>query len=196
MGHGAMAERVAGAGSPPAGAGGAARSPLARRAEDLAAAGAREVAFLALVNLRVDAAPAERVRVPLPATPNTWSGGDGREALWLGPDDYLVVGEPGTAPALVAELRAALDGLHHSVVDVSAGQAVVDLAGDARSALLAQGCGLDLHPRSWHDGRCAQTLLARVPVLLQERADATRIFVRPSFAAYLAGWLRRVAVAG
>lgn len=182
-----MAERAAGA---------AARSPLAGRAEDLAAVGAREVAFLALVNLRVDAGLAARVPVALPSTPNTWSAGDGREAIWLGPDEWLVVGEPGTAPAVVAELRAALDGLRHSVVDVSAGQAVVNLAGDARSDLLAQGCGLDLHPRSWRDGRCAQTLLANVPVILQERADATRVFVRPSFATYLVGWLRQAAVAG
>jgi sarcosine oxidase subunit gamma len=200
-----MAEGAAGsAGGPPADgagravdAGGAARSPLAGRAEDLAAVGAWEVAFLALVNLRLDAALAEGVPVPLPSTPNTWTtGGDGREALWLGPDEWLVVGEPGAAPALLAELRAALDGVHHSVVDVSAGQAVVELTGDARSGLLAQGCGLDLHPRSWRDGRCAQTLLARAPVLLQERSDATRIFVRPSFATYLVDWLRAVAVTG
>jgi sarcosine oxidase subunit gamma len=36
---------------------------------------------------------------------------------------------------------------------------------------------------------CAQTLLARVPVILQERDLATRVFVRPSFAGYLVDWL-------
>jgi sarcosine oxidase subunit gamma len=79
------------------------------------------------------------------------------------------------------------------VVDVSAYRAVVELAGEDRFDLLAQGCGLDLHPRSWRDGRCAQTLLGRVPVLLQERDDATRVFVRTSFANHLAGWLLRAA---
>jgi sarcosine oxidase gamma subunit len=38
---------------------------------------------------------------------------------------------------------------------------------------------------------CAQTLLARIPVLLQERGDATRVFVRSSFAGYLVTWLAR-----
>jgi sarcosine oxidase subunit gamma len=75
------------------------------------------------------------------------------------------------------------------VVDVSANRTVVELAGDGRFDLLAQGCALDLHPRAWRPGRCAQTLLARVPVLLQEREGATRVFVRASFAAHLAGWL-------
>jgi len=166
---------------------------MAGRAADLAAVGAREVAFLALVNLRVAASPAARLPLALPATPNTWIASGGREALWLGPDEWLLVAAPGAAAALVAELEAVLDGVHHSVVDVSANQAVVELAADDRFDLLVQGCGIDLHPRSWRDGDCAQTLLARVPVLLQERAGATRIFLRPSFATYLADWLRQAA---
>jgi len=178
---------------PAAGVPPAASSPLAGRTGDLAAVGAREVAFLAQVSLRVDPALAPRVRFALPLEPNTWRRGGGREALWLGPDEWLVVAGPGQAPAVVAELEGALDGQHRSVVDVSAYRTVVELAGDGRFDLLAQGCGLDLHPRSWRDGRCAQTLLARVSVLLQERQDATRIFVRTSFASHLASWLRAAA---
>jgi sarcosine oxidase subunit gamma len=170
-------------------------SPLAGREAELAAAGARELAFLAQVSLRAGAAAA-RVPFALPREPSTWSRGEGREALWLGPDEWLLVAAPGQAPALVAELETALDGLHRSVVDVSAYRTVVELAGDGRFDLLAQGCGLDLHPRSWRDGHCAQTLLDRVPVLLQERDQATRIFVRASFATHLAGWLLRAGAAG
>jgi len=175
---------------------GAARSPLADRAEVLAAAGARELAFLALVNLRVHASHAARVPLALPLVPNTWGAAGGREALWLGPDEWLLAGAPGGAAAVVAQLEAALAGLHRSVVDVSANHAVVQLAGGARLDLLAQGCGLDLHPRSWRAGDCAQTLLAHVPVLLQERSNATKIFVRASFAGYLADWLEAAAATG
>jgi sarcosine oxidase subunit gamma len=167
----------------------AARSPLADRAGALAAAGASEVAFLAQVDLRLDPALAPAVPPWLPLAPNTWSGAGDREALWLGPDEWLLVGPPGSAPAIVAELEGGLAGRHRSVVDVSANRAVLDLAGADRAELLAQGCGLDLHPRAWQPGRCAQTLLARVPLLLQERDGATRLFVRPSFAAWLVDWL-------
>jgi sarcosine oxidase, subunit gamma len=145
------------------------------------------------VSLRAEAALGSRVPFALPLEPNSWRRGDGREALWLGPDEWLVVAGPGEAPAVVAELEAALDGEHRAVVDVSAYRTVVELAGEDRFDLLAQGCGLDLHPRSWRDGRCAQTLLGRVPVLLQERDDATRVFVRTSFANHLATWLLRAA---
>ena len=167
----------------------AARSPLAGRAGELAAVGAAEVAFPAQVSLRLDPAEAARLPFALPPAPNTWSRGDGRETLWLGPDEWLVVAEPGSARVLVEELERALDGLHRSVVDVSANRAVLELAGADRFELLTQGCRLDLHPRAWRDGSCAQTLLGRVPVLLQERDHATRIFVRASLAAHLADWL-------
>jgi sarcosine oxidase, subunit gamma len=167
----------------------AARSPLAGRAGQLAAVGAAEVAFPAQVSLRLDPAEAARVPFAVPPAPNTWSRGDGRETLWLGPDEWLVVAEPGSARVLVEELERALDGLHRSVVDVSANRAVLELAGADRFELLTQGCRLDLHPRAWRDGSCAQTLLGRVPVLLQERDHATRIFVRASLAAHLADWL-------
>ena len=166
-----------------------ARSALAGRARELAAVGAAEEAFLAQVTLRADPALAPRLPFPLPLEPNTWTAGGDREALWLGPDQWLVVGAPGSATAIVAELGRTLAGEHHSVVDTSANRTVVELAGDGRFDLLAEGCALDLHPRAWRAGRCAQTLLARVPVLLQEREAATRVFVRASFAAHLATWL-------
>ncbi len=97
---------------------------------------------------------------------------------------------------MVERLEAALAGLHHSVVDVSASRVAFELVGEGRRDLLANGCGLDLHPRSWRAGMCAQTLLARAPVLLQEREAATRVLVRASFAGHLAGWLSAIAPAG
>jgi sarcosine oxidase subunit gamma len=142
------------------------------------------------VNLRADPSVAARLALAIPTEPNTWRRTGGREALWLGPDEWLVVAAPGSAPAIVEELERALDGLHRSIVDVSADRAVIELAGDERRELLSRGCGLDLHPRSWRDGGCAQTLLARIPVLLQERERATRVFVRASFSHHLVDWLQ------
>jgi sarcosine oxidase subunit gamma len=109
--------------------------------------------------------------------------------LWLGPDEWLIVGPSQTTDGLIADLEQALAGEHHSLVDVSAARAVLELTAPDALELVSEGCGLDLHPRSWHAGDCAQTLLARVPVILQQRGDAIRIFVRPSFGDYLVDWL-------
>ena len=143
------------------------------------------VADLAQVGLRLDASEAGRVPIPLPLEPNTaWEDGT-RSALWLGPDEWLVVGAPGEAWAIVDELERPLDGLHRSVVDLSANRVALELGGSERFDLLSTGCALDLHPRSWRAGRCAQTLFARAQVLLHERAKTTRVLVRPSFAGYV-----------
>ena len=63
----------------------------------------------------------------------------------------------------------------------------------AARELLEFGCPIDLHPRVFGPGRCAQTLLARANALIwhvaDEPEDTWRLFVRPSFAAYVAAWL-------
>ena len=148
------------------------------------------VPFLAQVDLRLDPAEVARASYPVPLEPNTaWEDGP-RAALWLGPDEWLILGRPGDGPTIVAELEAALAGMHHSVVDVSANRVALEISGGRAKEVLSKGCSLDLDPRGgWTAGRCAQTLLARVPVILHERAETTGILVRPSFAEYLVDWL-------
>lgn len=169
------------------------RSPLEPRAADLgrlaAATGGQvsiiEVPHLAQVSLRVDPALAERLPFVLPLQPNSVTGDAVRGALWLAPDEWLLVGVSGMADVIIEEVRGALAGQHHSVIDVSANRAVLELVGPGRHELLASGCPIDLHPRSWGPGRCAQTMFGRAQVLLQEFPQATRVFARPSFAGYV-----------
>jgi sarcosine oxidase subunit gamma len=162
-----------------------ARGALAHRTDDLAALGAVELRFPSQVSLRADASLASRLPFPLPVEPNTFTTEPSKDALWLGPNEWLLVAPAATARDVLAELETALSGEHHSVVDVSANRAAIELPTDRARELLETGCGLDLHPRTWRRGMCAQTIFARAQVLLQHRGDATRIFVRPSFADYL-----------
>ena len=186
-----------------------ARSPLAHRAADLAAApvGLRELPLLTQIGLRLHAAPgapprragspaghavvAAALGFPLPEVPNTTTGDGARTALWLGPDEWLLVGPPGEARSLEAMLEEALPREVGSVIGLSANRTVLELRGPHARDVLAAGCSLDLHPRAFGVGACAQTLLARAPVVLHQ-TDAEpvyRILVRGSFAGYLADWL-------
>jgi sarcosine oxidase subunit gamma len=175
------------------------RSPLAGMAGALEAASSdavtlREVPFLAQVNLRADAAAARALGLPLEpnttaTTPASSVAGGDRTILWLGPDEWLVVGPDGDAAAIERDLSA--DGAGWvSTVDLSANRTAIDVAGPAVRDLLAAGCSLDPHPRAFGPGRCAQTMLARAQVILEARgADRFRVHVRGSFAVYLATWL-------
>ena len=158
----------------------------------------RELPSPLLINLRGDAgteaflsAVRGELGVTPPAEPNTVATKGDIGVLWLGPDEWLA-----TAPAekseFVERLEATLAGQHHSVIDVSQGRVVLELEGPDARAVLAQGLSLDLRSRSFGPDRCAQTGLARVPVILQQ-IDAVprfRIFVRASFAPYVTEWLK------
>lgn len=168
-----------------------ARSPLAERSSDLDRLDGRELAFVAQLDVRID--PATAASLGFPSDPNTTTTTGDRDMLWLGPDEWLVVGGPGAAAAIANELERSLAGLHHSIVDVSANRVVLELRGSSRHDLLSSACPIDLHPRSWGDGRCAQSVFGAAQVLLQEREGVTRMFVRPSFANYVVDLLLAVA---
>jgi sarcosine oxidase subunit gamma len=142
---------------------------------------ARELPFLAQVAVRASVPAA--VALGLPVAPNTATA----DALWLGPDEWLLVGAQGSERELAAR---ALGGGADSVVEVSAQRAVVELGGPNAADVLAKGCSLDLE-RALAPGRCAQTLLARAQVNLHrpDELERYRIFVGASFATYLAAWL-------
>ena len=178
------------------------RSPLADLAPELADAGSgavslRELPFLAQLDLRIGADAAARAAVAgvigasLPIVPGTTAQGEGCTALWLGPDEWLLVGAPGSEAQLAEALSRALEGRFAAVTDVSANRTAIELAGPRARDVLQKGCSIDLHPRAFHAGRCAQTLLARAQVVLEQGTDepAYRLFVRASLSAYLAAWL-------
>lgn len=144
---------------------------------------------LAQVGLRVDPGILP-FQPPEPNTATTWKG---RDALWLGPDEWLVVGAPGTESSIERELRDAMEGHHHSVVDVSANRIAFDLIDGLD--LLSSGSGLDLDPSRWRPGMCAQTLFGGAQVLIHQRDErTTRVFVRPSFAGYLIDRLGKASI--
>ena len=169
-----------------------ARSPLEERAGDLETIGARLLPFLTQIDLRVNAMNAGRSPYALPLEPNTSAEHEAVETLWLGPDEWLVVGPFGSAGDLTSALAVAFTDVHHSIVDVSANRVAIELIHDDRAEMLSSVCALDLEAPAWIAGRCAQTLVGRAQVLLQERSDTTRLFARPSFAGYVVDLLFEV----
>ncbi|WP_369394929.1 sarcosine oxidase subunit gamma [Streptomyces sp. CG1] len=187
------------------------RSPLAHAADRLAAAtrssgGAvrlAEVPFLAQVNVRVDAKSAAAGAVglalglQLPLEPDTTVRTGDMTVVWLGPDEWLVMGRPGAQRDLDSRIRSAAGDEHVSVTDVSAQRTTLLVTGPRARDLLSHGCSLDLHPSAFGPGHCAQTTLARAQVVLVAR-DETRagfwVLVRSSFAGYVADWLLDAAV--
>ncbi|MDH6125496.1 sarcosine oxidase subunit gamma family protein [Kitasatospora sp. GP82] len=174
------------------------RSPLGDLPETLGhGVRLREIPFLTQLNLRLApgggaaARVAEVLGAALPTEPNTVTDSGDLRLLWLGPDEWLIVGPDGAAPDTEGRIRTALPGEHACLVDVSANRTTLELSGPGARTVLEKGCALDLHPRAFTPGRCAQTLVSKVNVVL-DQLDAEpryRLLVRGSFARYLADWL-------
>jgi sarcosine oxidase subunit gamma len=161
------------------------RSPLAGRTGDLALLGASEPSR-AQIDVRVRGEGLTGLEA------NTWTADGDLETIWLGPDQRLVVGPPAQRERLLRDLNAALAGRDAAIVDVSSMRTVIELAEGVAAQVLPAGCGLDLDPVAWRPGMCAQTLLAKVPVLLQRCEGPTRVFVRASFSEWLLDWMLAV----
>ena len=151
-----------------------------------------ELCFAEQIGLRVRSPVAAYLAgVPLPLQANRVASMRTLRTLWLGPDEWLVTSPEGMAPELLARLTRALAGRHATVVDLSASRAVIEVTGRRARDLLAKGCGLDLHPRAFGPGCCAQTLFAKLPVIIDQlsAAPAYRLFVGRSAARWLTEWL-------
>lgn len=119
--------------------------------------------------------------VPLPLIPCRAAESGERAALWLGPDEWLLLAPDGQAPAIAA----ALAGLAPSLVDISDGQAGLVLHGRRAARALSAGCPLDLHPSAFPVGMVARTVLGRIGITLWRREAAEwRLETGRSFAAY------------
>ncbi len=116
---------------------------------------------------------------------------------WLGPDEWLVITPAGRQGQLKQDLLAALDGVFASVVDNSSGLTTIHVTGNNAAALLATDCPLDLHPREFMPGQCAQTRIAKTSMTIAPLADGSgfEVIFRRSFADYLLLWLQDAAIA-
>lgn len=151
---------------------------------------------LAIVNLRGDAADpafvdgvARALQLELPVEPCTSVADNMHRIVWVGPDDWFVVGPKGRAGAIEEALRNALAGIHHAVTDVSGGYTVLHLSGRPARDVLAQGCPLDLHPRVFQPGSSAGSHFFKTSVWLwqTDAAPIYEVLVRSSFTGYF--WL-------
>jgi len=116
-----------------------------------------------------------------------------RAALWLGPDEWLLLA-PADEAGLGAQLTQSLAGRPHSLVDVSHRQVALLVHGEHAATLLAAGCPLDLDPAAFPVGMCTRTVLSKAEVVLWRTAsDQFRIEVWRSFARYVTQFLDEAA---
>jgi sarcosine oxidase subunit gamma len=113
-----------------------------------------------------------------PSVPNTTAQTRDGLCLWLAPDRWLLLGE-----SLIQHRGSS------AVLDVSSRWSTFSVGADT----LAAGCSLDLRSRTFAVGRCAQTRIEQVPVIVYRcAADAFDVLVERPLAHHLGLWLEEV----
>jgi sarcosine oxidase subunit gamma len=116
---------------------------------------------------------------PIPNEPNTVSINNGNQLLWLSPSRWLLVSTD-QSTVVVADIKR----------DVSSGRTVLRLSGPNVRDVLAKGCPLDLHHRTFKLGTCAQSRIGSLNVLIVHVEDGTfDVYVARGFALTFWEWL-------
>lgn len=87
----------------------------------------------------------------------------GKAAIWMSPDELLILLPYGEADAAVAQLSAKLAG-HYLCVNVSDARAYLQLRGDGAREIMAKLVPADLAPDAFGPGQFRRTRLGEVAV--------------------------------
>lgn len=144
----------------------------------------------AIINLRGDSQDAAFVQavqqalgLPLPVAACSTVATTQIRVVWVGPNDWFVIGAHGQQLEIETRLRAALTGLHYAVTDVSSGYFMVTLAGAQTYKVLAQACPMDFHPTIFKPGKAVGTNFFKIGIYVWQRDEVPtfEMLVRRSF---------------
>ena len=128
--------------------------------------------------------------IELPQAPCRAAEAGPRAALWLGPDEWLLITPHGARDAVWRDMAKRLGSVPHSLVEVSDRQVAVIVSGADAELVLSAGCPLDLDITAFPVGACTRTVLGKTEIVLWRRTQGSfHLEVGRSYAAYLAAFL-------
>jgi sarcosine oxidase subunit gamma len=170
---------------------------LARKGKSSAGVTLREKKLLGHLTLRGDASDPDfaggvhkALGLELPVALTLVANG-ATSLQWLGPDEWLLIVPGGSEFAVEQKLRAALDGQHVAVVNVSGGQTLLELSGPKVREMLMKSSIYDVHPSNFPVGKAVGTVFAKSQLVIRHTGEDTwELVVRRSFADYIWLWLQ------
>ena len=129
----------------------------------------------------------------IPRQPNRAATLGERAALWLGPDEWMLIAPVSEHQALI-DLVARVVIEPHSLVDVSHRNAALTVSGSKVEAVLNAGNPLDLDVSAFPVGMCTRTLLGKCEIILWRTGPFTfHIEAFRSFMPYVHAFLTEAA---
>jgi sarcosine oxidase subunit gamma len=130
--------------------------------------------------------------IPLPSKPCRSESNGSRAALWLGPDETLLLASESDGTTLFHALREA-SGIRGSLIDISHRQGGLIIEGANAAYALNAACPLSLNEEDFPAGMCTRTVFAKAEIILWRLSSQLfRMEVARSFGPYAAGLLTEI----
>lgn len=121
----------------------------------------------------------------------------GRAAVWMAPDELLLLLPYAQAGDAVARAGEMLGDEHHLALDMSDARVVLRLTGTAAGEVLAKGAPCDLSDRAFPPGTARRTHLGGLAVAIWRLdAETWEVVAFRSYAHHLMAWLEDAARPG
>lgn len=142
------------------------------------------------ISLRAPAASAaalsKALGLTLPEKPKTSASKGKRTALWLGPDEWLVIDDSTNDPL---DACGGVEALH-SAVGISHRNVAISVTGPGAENTVSAGCPQDLWLQAFPVGACSRTILGKAEIVLLRTGDETfRVECWRSFSDYVFAFL-------
>ena len=180
-------------------------SALAHRAEPTNTyVSLREITTRGMIDLRglpsdrkFMAAAKEVLGFDLAKTPRSSNTFGDVKALWLSPDQWLILCARENAPALAADLAKAVEKTHALAVDVSDMRSIIRVEGERAREVMMKGCSLDFADTDFTPGYVRRVRFAEIAALFNIVDDNTvDLYVFRSYANYAWDFLLKAARKG
>lgn len=150
-------------------------------------------------SLRVDADAARAIgsaagfRFDIPL--NSCSGTDGRSAVRLGPNEWLLIAPDTDAEIVPSQIEMAFAGHFYALVDIGHRNVGIEVSGRHAADVLNSGCPLDLADAAFPTGAATRTLIGKAEIVLMRLDDTPtyRVECWRSFASYVHAYLAEAA---
>ena len=126
--------------------------------------------------------------IDCPTTPGQCASDAHTQVIWVSPNSWMIVASDADAGRGTGELLESLQqavGKSAAVVDQSHGRCGLRLSGENAGKVMAKNTAIDLHPRSFSAGQCAQTSVAHMNASLVQVDD------KPTYDLFVARSLAR-----
>ena len=138
----------------------------------------------------------QNINIILPLEANTSASSENFTAIWLSPDEWMLVSNRTVnkennnyeiEKLLFNKISKTNLG---SVTDVTDQLVTINLSGEKIFDLLSTGCPFDFNNFKSKKGASTQTLLAQIDVIIHHKEiNSVNLFVRRSFSEHLMSWI-------